>query len=47
MVLNCWLVSCLSVTELFAGIHFRGGGGGGWRDEIDRKNANRDSDVIL
>ena len=31
MVSNYWLVSCLLVTELFEGIHFRwkGGGGGG------------------
>ena len=28
MVFKCRLVSCLLVTELFAGIHFRGKGGG-------------------
>ena len=32
MVFNCWLVFCLSVTELFAGIHFRWKGGGGDRE---------------
>ena len=32
MVFNCWLVSCLLVTELFSENHFRWKGGKGVED---------------